>query len=288
SARGMDPGSPHLDSGRWRFVCTDPNADPEDTFRVAETQDGLIVGVGYRLDPPRHDGGRFRAVFVAVHPDSRRMGIGRALYQAVACEDDRDRSDGGWHLVTTIDERSDGALPFARAMGFKKSSVRLVMHRELPGRQLPEVDCEADIERFLGASAYHDWASIENAAFAGMEGTAPVTADELEDNRSEDFRPEHVRFARLDGKRVGVLSLRETSCSGFIETVAVLPEASGRSIGTALVASALDYLHERGHDSCELVVDKRNVVALKIYARLGFEEIARRSFLRKKPKAARR
>ncbi len=288
TARSVDPGSPHLDASRWRFVCTDPHADPEAHFRVAETSDGTIIGLAYRLDPPRHDGGRFRAVFVLVDPDHRRQGIGKALLEEVACTDDRDPMDEGWHLATTIDERSASGKPFAKAMGFKKASERQVMSRPLSGRPLPQIDYEADIETFLGASAYEDWANIYNEAFKGVEGTVAVTADELEDNRPEAFRPEHVRFARLGRERVGVLFLRETSTGGFIETLAVLPRAQGNGVATALLASALDYLKDRGHKSCELVVDDRNVAASKIFARLGFEEIARRFFLVKKPKEKRR
>jgi mycothiol synthase len=288
AAREVDPGSPHLDGSRWRYVCSDPHSDAETHFRVAEGTDGAILGFAYRFDPPRYDGGRFRAVFVVVDPDHRRNGIGRALYDAVANEDHRDPADDGWHLATAVDDRSLAGLPFAKTMGFKKSSERLVLRRELPGRPLPEMDSDATIERFLGATAYEDWASIHNAAFAGAEGSAPVTVDELELMRPEGFRPEHVRFARLGGQRVGFLFVRETSTGGFVESMAVLPEAQGKGVGSALLGSALSYLHDRGHRSCELVVDERNAAALKIYGRLDFDEVARRTFLVKRPRARKR
>ncbi len=284
----MDPGAPHIDGSRWRYLCTDPHADPETHFRVLETSEGEIVGLGYRFDLPRHDGGRFRAVCVIVHPDHRRNGAGAELFQAIAVEDDRDPMDQGWHLATVVDNRSLAGLPFAKAMGFKKSSQRLVLARELPGRPLPDIDSDASLERFLGANAYKDWAALNNEAFAGVEGVPPVTADELEDGRPESFRPEHVRFARIGNERVGFLFLRETSEGGYIESLGVSPKARGKAVGTALAAWALGYLHERGHSSCEIVVDERNKAALKIFTRLGFEETARRTYLVKKPRTRRR
>lgn len=287
-ARSLDPGSPHLDAPRWRYVCGDPFATPETHFRVAEDEEGRLLGFSYRFDPPRPEGGSYRAVFVVVHPDDRRKGIGRALYQATTGEPVRAEVDPGWYLTATLDERSGAGLPFAKAMGFKKERTYLVLERTLPGRPLPEVDSDANIERFLGASAWSDWAEIHNASFAGETGAIRHDADDLESNRPDGFRPEHVRFARLGGKRVGYLFLRETTGGGYIESIGVLPEARSSGVGSSLLVSALEYLSDRGHRRVELTVDDGNRPALKMYARLGFEELSRRFYLRRTERASRR
>ena len=282
----LDPGAPLLDPPRWRYVCSDPHADPESYFKVAEWRSGEMVGFGYRFDPPRPDGsGRYRAVQVVVHPRWRRKGIGTDLFEAVAGEapDDPD-----WYLTSACDDRSDGAWPFARKLGFKKDRVLLMMERELPGARLPESDSDAKIERFLGPTAWADWARLYNACFQGKSGFVPVDADHLEDNKPDGFRPEHVRFARVGGQRVGYLFLRETSGGGFIEEVAVLPELAGAGIGTALLISALEYLRDRGHKTVQLTVEEDNTAALKMYARLGFDEVCRRIHVVRTPRRKRR
>jgi ribosomal-protein-alanine N-acetyltransferase len=78
---------------------------------------------------------------------------------------------------------------------------------------------------------------------------------------------------------VGYVFLRETREGGHIESIGVLPKHRGKGIGTALTASALAYLTERGHTRVTLVVDVRNAAALKVYARLDFDEVGRRHTL---------
>ncbi len=281
----LDAGAPLLDAARWRYVCSDPHADPESYFRVAEARDGDLVGFGYRFDPPRPDGGRFRAVQVVVHPKWRRKGVGTELFHATAGDPPEDPD---WYLTSVADDRCAAAWPFARSLGFKKDRVMLLMERELPGTRLPESDSDARIERFLGPTAWADWARLYNRCFEGRRGFAPVDADTLEDNKPDGFRPEHVRFARVKGERVGYLFLRETSHGGFIEEIAVLPEVAGAGIGTALLISALEYLRDRGHLKVQLTVEESNTAALKMYARLGFDEVCRRIHVIKTPRRRRR
>lgn len=211
-----------------------------------------------------------------------------ALYEQTLGDTSVSEQDPGWHVTTTIDERTSAAWPFAKRLGFKKAQTLLVLDRPLPGRPLPEADSDARIERFVGASAFQDWANIHNAAFAGAYGAIRHDADSLETHRPDGFRPEHLRFARLGHDRVGYLFVRETTSGGYIESIGVLPDARGNGIGTALLISALEYLVERGHQRCELTVDEGNSAALKMYARLGFDEVCRRMHLRHDGKPSRR
>lgn len=285
--RALDPGAPHLDAPRWRYVLADPNADPEVHFRVAQTPSGRIAGFGYRFDPPRVDGGNYRAVIVVVHPDFRRRGIGHALFEATYGEANEDDDD--WFVTSTVDDRSPGGWPFAKSLGFKKAQHLAVMSRDLPGRPLLEPDNDIRIEPFVGVTAWRDWAAIHNEAFAGDPEAIRHDALVLEDNKPDGFRPDHVRFAKSEGnQRIGYLFLRETTDCGYIESIAVRTDTRGQGVGTALMISALGYLIERGHSRCELAVDEGNVAALKMYSRLHFEELGRRLHLRRDGKAPRR
>ncbi len=289
ATRAIDPGAPILDAPRWRYVCADPYADAEAHFRVAETEEGQVVGFAYRFDPPRVDGGTYRAVYVVVHPDHRRGGLGTRLIKACLGELVPVSVDPGWFATTTVDEASESGRRFATKLGFKKGTTRLVMQRDLPGRPLPTEDLsDLTIERFVGATAYRDWARIHNEAYSGQDDAIRHNPSDLEDHRPVDFRPDHLLFAKVGKERVGYLFLRETTDGGHIESIGVLPNSRGQGLATALTRSVLTYLTDRGHTSVSLVVDDRNAPALKLYTRLDFEEIGRRHYLIKKARAAKR
>jgi ribosomal protein S18 acetylase RimI-like enzyme len=59
---------------------------------------------------------------------------------------------------------------------------------------------------------------------------------------------------------------------GYVETLSVLPDARGRSIGAALLDAAAQRLAALGVDDMELTVVARNERARRFYAREGFEE----------------
>ena len=281
------PGRPTSTRRGGATSAPTPTRTPRPTSGSPSRDGGGLLGVAYRFDPPRPEGGSYRAAFVVVHPKWRRKGIGRALYEAI-CGDDAGAGDPGWYLTSTIDDASADAWPFAKALGFKKAQSLLVMERELPGRPLHEPDSDARIERFLGATAWQDWADIHNAAFQDVPFAVRHDADSLENNRPDDFRPEHVHFAKLGGKRVGYLFLRETTTGGYVESIGVLPDMRGQGVGTALLVAALEYLVDRGHRTVSLTVDEGNSAALKMYARLGFDELCRRAHLMRSGKAPRR
>lgn len=82
-----------------------------------------------------------------------------------------------------------------------------------------------------------------------------------------DEDAEHL-LAILDGKPVGTLRLRRVDDRiGKIERVAVLKEARGLAIGTALIKAALTRLQERGFRQAKLHAQTH---ALGFYVELGF------------------
>jgi len=287
--RAEDPTFPMLDSARWRYVCADAHAQPEETFHVLESDEGEILGVAYRLDPPRVEGGRYRAVFAAVAPDYRRQGFGRALFEATVGADVPKSSDPDWFLSTTLDEASEVGAAFVKSMGLKKSFTRYLLERPLPGRPLPDFDSsELFVQDFVGSSAYADWAQIHNLAYASQRDAEHLDSALLQQFRPAGFRPEHVRFARKEKQRIGYLFMRESGEGGHIESIGVLPEARGQGVATMLTLDAIRYLTERGHQVVNLVVDAENKPALQLYARLGFEEAGRRIHYQRGARRARK
>jgi ribosomal protein S18 acetylase RimI-like enzyme len=84
-----------------------------------------------------------------------------------------------------------------------------------------------------------------------------------------------------DGFPVGAawfrLFPREQPGYGFVETstpelaIAVVPSRRGRGIGDALLSSLLDRARADGHPALSLCVDRRNLDAIRVYERHGFE-----------------
>lgn len=58
--------------------------------------------------------------------------------------------------------------------------------------------------------------------------------------------------------------------SAFVKDLAVEPAHQGRGIGTALLATAIAEMQQRGHARLRLKVDARNFGAQRLYERMGF------------------
>ncbi|HHS97608.1 MAG TPA: GNAT family N-acetyltransferase [Chloroflexi bacterium] len=78
-----------------------------------------------------------------------------------------------------------------------------------------------------------------------------------------------------EGRVVGNISLRRAAYPGgwMIGNVAVHPDWRGRGIGRALVEAALETVEQRGGAWVGLEVREDNLVARRLYERLGFEPV---------------
>jgi ribosomal-protein-alanine N-acetyltransferase len=74
-------------------------------------------------------------------------------------------------------------------------------------------------------------------------------------------------------ERGGVMGYAVTGRAGgrgYLQRLAVDPEAQGRGIGSALVYDALGWLHRKGASLALVNTQERNTRALDLYERLGF------------------
>ncbi len=73
---------------------------------------------------------------------------------------------------------------------------------------------------------------------------------------------------------------RERPGYGFVDertpelAIAVVPNARGKGVGTALLNALLDRARSEGHASISLSVDRANAGAIELYERHGFERVA--------------
>jgi ribosomal protein S18 acetylase RimI-like enzyme len=78
--------------------------------------------------------------------------------------------------------------------------------------------------------------------------------------------------AGVPGLRGVVLATRLSAQTGHLAQVAVDPGAQGRGMGARMVRVALSKLQAHGFSRASLLVADDNLTAIRMYARLGFEE----------------
>ena len=80
----------------------------------------------------------------------------------------------------------------------------------------------------------------------------------------------HFRIARDDGRVVGYAVTGRAADRGYLQRLAVEPDAKGQGIGTDLVHDALQWLRRHRATSVLVNTQERNHRALGLYEHLGF------------------
>ena len=121
--------------------------------------------------------------------------------------------------------------------------------------------CEGDAEQFVGLlnnKDLGDW-----------------TLQRLQSVLSNPLSPDGVFFATWKDDLVATACALDRSSAGRgigeVGWVAADPAHSGKNLGMAVSAVALEYLLDRGYDDIYLLTDPWRYPALKIYLKLGFE-----------------
>ncbi len=123
---------------------------------------------------------------------------------------------------------------------------------------------------------YHD--SLDAPELNGLR-----TIDQVMDGLRQEGRdrPELWALAWHGNDPIGVVILTQLP-EGLIWNLAymgVVPEARGNKWGYALAYWAMERAHAEGALELWNSVDERNIPARKLYRRLGFEELERKSVL---------
>lgn len=122
---------------------------------------------------------------------------------------------------------------------------------------------------------YKSVVQVINEAFKGSFLWSEVKAGKYK-RMHEKFKENHVvgyAIAYEDTKVVGFCqSYFNTSNNqvGIINTLGVLPSYHHRGIGSALFASRVEFLRDKGCKTINLPVDAKNKKALKLYEKFGF------------------
>jgi dTDP-4-amino-4,6-dideoxy-D-galactose acyltransferase len=191
-------------------------------------------------------------------------------------------AEGGVECLYLLAVADDPAtVRLAEAHGFHLVDVRATLEADAgadaasgavaPSPGVPLRDAEAADLPALRALA---GASHHTSRFYADPGFPDALCDRLYERWIENSVggwAERVTVAGEPGRPIGYVTCHlDGDEGGRIGLVAVAPEAAGRGVGRALVASALAWFADHGAARARVVTQGRNLPAQRLYLRAGF------------------
>ncbi|QFZ24898.1 mycothiol synthase [Saccharothrix syringae] len=207
-----------------------------------------------------------RVAELAVHPDSRRRGIGTALLEAAAGRAEPLRV---W---------AHGGTPAQRALaakaGFRAVRELLRLRRPL-GPDLPEPVLPAGVRLRAFEPGRDEAAVVEvnRRAFSWHPEQGAMSAEDVRRKEAEPwFDPAGFLLAvDADDRLLGFHWTKVHGGGlGEVYVVGIDPDAQGGGLGRALTLAGLRHLAAGGQAEVMLYVEADNAPALAVYTRLGF------------------
>ena len=203
---------------------------------------------------------------VAVAPDSRGHGDGRALVEAALAE-------APARLAAWSHADHPAAAHLAEELGFEATRALWVMSRQAGPVELPDVE-GVTIRGYRDSDA-SEVLRVNAAAFAHHPEQGSMDAANLAERMAESwFDPAGLLVADAGPPGHGLLAFHWTKqhseTLGEVYVVAVDPVAQGRGLGKAVTAAGLAHLASVGVRRIILYVESDNEAAIATYAKLGF------------------
>ena len=211
---------------------------------------------------------------LAVHPSSRRQGVGTALAQAAL---PAGRKVDAWSHAD-----HPGAARLAELFSVPRERELVIMRRSLADVPLDVRVPDGVVVRGFEPSDEQALLEVNAIAFAHHPEQGHMTHEDFLERTSESwFDPAGLLLAvpaspeASDPPLLGFHWTKEHRDEdppyGEVYVVAVNPKAAGRGLGTVLTALGLKHLHDRGLESVLLYVDGDNDPAIAVYSGQGFE-----------------
>lgn len=236
-----------------------PSMDLVTDTRVVEDGTGRVVAYA------DYFGGRS---FVEVHPDARGRGIGSIL---AGWSEQRARDDGRAQVAQPVPDTATAARHLLQARGYVKRwdtwALAYPLADEPPAP--PPID-GLQVRTLVRPDDDRALYDVIEAAFS--------TWDDRDDSMTfEDWRatwltrasdPDLVLLAVEGGRVVGASIGTVEKGDGWVDQLAVSPDAWGRGIGGALLKASFGRFHARGLGAARLMTDSRTG-ALGLYLHVG-------------------
>jgi mycothiol synthase len=237
----------------WRSAEVDLERDA-----VVVEEDGRLVGYALVRAP---------GAFVTVPPEHEGRGIGTELLRWAEAHGRRrqwvaERNAAGRALLT--------GAGYAPVRHYWRMERPLATPASAPAP--PEGIELRPLRRRADAEALH---AISEAAFSANPDYEPesIGAFREEHLAPHDLAPELSLVAERGERAVGfLLARRWEDGEGYVDLLAVHPEASGRGLGEALLRTAFAGFAAAGLRSAQLGVASDNPRALRLYERAGMTQ----------------
>ena len=210
-------------------------------------------------------------VDLAVHPESRRQGVGTALAAQVLAD--------GRKVEAWSHGDHPGAERIAARFGVARERELKIMRRSL-AEPLGEVNVPAGVRiRTFEPSDEAALLEVNASAFAHHPEQGHMTHEDFRERSSESWFdpqglflavPEDDQSPALLGFHWTKVHRDEDPAYGEVYVVAVNPKAAGRGLGTVLTNVGVAHLRDLGLDSVLLYVDGDNDPAIAVYTNQGF------------------
>ena len=229
-----------------------------ETNQFLTYQDGALIGI---VTLPPDDNVELLGL---VHPDHRRRGIGRALFEAARAEC---RRRGAQTFLLVCEDASPAGQAFAEAMGGHY--------------RFAEYSMELDPAAFTPSPPRGKAIAIRRAGEADQDTLirlASASFDEPEKRRRTQVTAwlgepnEHLYIAQLGGRAIGVLRATFMHEAIYLHTLQIRSEFRRRGFGRQLLENIVRDLLAEGK-SVRLEVDTENDIALSLYRSSGFQVI---------------
>jgi mycothiol synthase len=214
---------------------------------------------------------------LAVHPDFRRHGVGRALLAGLIAE------SGAPSLRLWSHGESTSASALAHAFGFERTRTLWQMRRSLfaavPEAVVPagitfrEFDVETDIPQWLECNARAFADHPEQGRWTEIDFSNRMTEKWFDPKGfivavDENQKMVGFHWTKIHPKTTN--QIHEHEAIGEVYVVGVDPTWQGKSLGKALTIAGLKYLRDQGLNSAMLYVDSADERAINLYSNLGF------------------
>lgn len=259
-----------VDGGyRLPYLDNNYNADPEmPAFFLAE-MDGRTIGfLSVYADEPGQ-----AEVSLYVLPSYRRQGMANQLLAAFAKVADK-------YDLTEIEYVAELAFlndqpDFARRFDYQEDEAEIWLAQ--PAQAFPLEEREG-IEILQGSLDLAE----EIAAFQSQVFETPLDVALKYAREAVSSGSSLLYILKKDSKVVASVSVDTDFGTNYFFGLAVNQDFQGQGLGSYLLLASMQDLNERNGQEFQIVVEKQNTRALKLYKKLGFKEMTEVVYLKEK------
>ncbi|NMH33045.1 GNAT family N-acetyltransferase [Streptococcus sanguinis] len=259
-----------VDGGyRLPYLDNNYNADPEmPAFFVAEMDGRTIAFLSVYADEPGQ-----AEVSLYVLPAYRRQGVANLLlatFAKVADQYDLTEIEYVAELVFLNDQPD-----FARRFDYQEDEAEIWLAQSA---QIFPLEEREGIEVLLGSLDLAE----EIAAFQSQVFETPLDVALKYAQESISSGSSLLYILKKDGRVVASVSVDTDFGTNYFFGLAVYQDFQGQGLGSYLLLASMQDLNELNGQEFQIVVEKQNTRALKLYKKLGFKEMTEVVYLKEK------